>query len=200
MSNLYDETYKLQKKTMDAIDRINNNISDINSIGVSSLEELRKNSEQINDITAETTLIDKKLDISQKLQKKFDRWNGKFFSFFSNNNSNNDSKKDGNKNVKETKPLLHTKNNYLTDDILITNEEKKETDKLLQQIKDNEKIIDKSLDNISNSLDNILSMSQTINEEVVIQNNKLQHLEDVMNKVNNKQSNINQRLNKQLKK
>lgn len=196
MSNLYDETDKLQKKTMDAIDRINNNISDINSIGVSSLEELRKNSEQINDITAETTLIDKKLDISQKLQKKFDRWNGKFFSFFSNNNNN-----DSNKEIKEiTKPLLHTKNSYLTDDILIINEEKKETDKLLQQIKDNEKIIDKSLDNISNSLDNILCMSHRINEEVVIQNNKLQYLEDVMNKVNDKQSNINHRLNKQLKK
>lgn len=46
----------------------------VNAIGQASLEELRKQSQQMDDIHTEIAVVGTKLDQSQSLQNRFDLW------------------------------------------------------------------------------------------------------------------------------
>ena len=46
----------------------------MNAIGQASLEELRKQSQQMDDIHTEIAVVGTKLDQSQSLQNRFDLW------------------------------------------------------------------------------------------------------------------------------
>lgn len=195
MKNIIDETTSIQKKTFESIDRINTNIQSINTIGEMTLEQLRQNGEQLDDVIAETNLIDKKLDISKKLQRKFEKWNGKLVSFFNTNNINNNT----NNNINTiTNTTNNNTNNTNNTNYILSNNVVTDNNEDLLVIKNNDIQINQSLDNISNSLDNIINISTTMNETVKIHNNKLDKLENSMNTLQTKQETINKRLQNSL--
>ena len=195
MKNIIDETTSIQKKTFESIDRINTNIQSINTIGEMTLEQLRQNGEQLDDVIAETNLIDKKLDISKKLQRKFEKWNGKLVSFFNINNINNNT----NNNINTiTNTTNNNTNNTNNTNYILSNNVVTDNNEDLLVIKNNDIQINQSLDNISNSLDNIINISTTMNETVKIHNNKLDKLENSMNTLQTKQETINKRLQNSL--
>jgi len=203
MSKLLDEADNLQEKTKKTLDKINYNITDIDNIASLTLQELRSNTKQINDNINETNVIDKNLDISEKLKNKFNILNGNFFEFnifksknkkcdtnnlnisnsVSNSVNNNISKKNNNY-TENTKYINNNKfNNVYVDNDNLANR--------LNKINDNDIEIDNSLDNISNSLNKIMVKSQLIKEEVIQQNNKLDILDNNLNNVKNKQDKLN---------
>lgn len=196
MKNIIDETTSIQKKTFESIDRINTNIQSINTIGEMTLEQLRQNGEQLDDVIAETNLIDKKLDISKKLQRKFEKWNGKLVSFFNTNNINNNT----NNNINTITNTTNNNNNNINTNLnyILCNNVVTDNNEDLLVIKNNDIQINQSLDNISNSLDNIINISTTMNETVKIHNNKLDKLENSMNTLQTKQETINKRLQNSL--
>lgn len=196
MKNIIDETTSIQKKTFESIDRINTNIQSINTIGEMTLEQLRQNCEQLDDVIAETNLIDKKLDISKKLQRKFEKWNGKLVSFFNTNNINNNT----NNNINTITNTTNNNNNNINTNLnyILCNNVVTDNNEDLLVIKNNDIQINQSLDNISNSLDNIINISTTMNETVKIHNNKLDKLENSMNTLQTKQETINKRLQNSL--
>ena len=196
MKNIIDETTSIQKKTFESIDRINTNIQSINTIGEMTLEQLRQNGEQLDDVIAETNLIDKKLDISKKLQRKFEKWNGKIVSFFNTNNINNNT----NNNINTITNTTNNNNNNINTNLnyILCNNVVTDNNEDLLVIKNNDIQINQSLDNISNSLDNIINISTTMNETVKIHNNKLDKLENSMNTLQTKQETINKRLQNSL--
>ena len=198
MKNIIDETTSIQKKTFESIDRINTNIQSINTIGEMTLEQLRQNGEQLDDVIAETNLIDKKLDISKKLQRKFEKWNGKLVSFFNTNNINNNTNNNIN-TITNTTNNNNNNNNINTNlNYILCNNVVTDNNEDLLVIKNNDIQINQSLDNISNSLDNIINISTTMNETVKIHNNKLDKLENSMNTLQTKQETINKRLQNSL--
>ena len=69
----------------------------------------------------------------------------------------------------------------------------------LGRLKQNDAVIDEGLDEISNSLDTLTSISQAMNEEARTQTSKLEKLAGSMDKVADKQSIVNARLKRQLK-
>ena len=69
----------------------------------------------------------------------------------------------------------------------------------LGRLQQNDSEIDQGLDEISNSLDTLTSISQAMNEEARTQTSKLDKLSNSMDKVADKQSVVNSRLKRQLK-
>ena len=69
----------------------------------------------------------------------------------------------------------------------------------LGRLKQNDQEIDEGLDEISNSLDTLTSLSQAMNEEARSHTSKLDKLSNSMDKVADKQSLVNSRLKRQLK-
>lgn len=208
MSKLLDEADNLQQKTKKTLDKINYNITDIDNIASLTLEELRSNTKQIDDNINETNVIDKNLDISEKLKNKFNMLNGNFFGFnifksknkkcdtnklnisnsvsnsTNNNIDNNNISKKNNNYIENTKYINNNKfNNIYVDNDNLANR--------LNKINNNDIEIDNSLDNISNSLDKIMVKSQLMKEEVIQQNNKLDILDHNLNNVKNKQDKLN---------
>lgn len=70
------EANDVQDKTQEAIWRIQRQAAETESLGAATLEELRKQSQQIDDITAQVETVSTKLDQSQQLQNRFDLWAG----------------------------------------------------------------------------------------------------------------------------
>ena len=208
MSKLLDEADNLQQKTKKTLDKINYNINDIDNIASLTLQELRSNTKQIDDNINETNVIDKNLDISEKLKNKFNILNGNFFGFnifksknkkcdtnklnisnsvsnnTNNNIDNNNISKKNNNYTENNKNINNNKfNNVYVDNDNLANR--------LNKINNNDIEIDNSLDNISNSLDKIMVKSQLMKEEVIQQNNKLDILDHNLNNVKNKQDKLN---------
>lgn len=75
------ETRDIQDKTKDAVSRIQKQALETEEIGAMTLEELRKQGEQMEQITTEIDAVSDKLDQTQKLQDTFDVWSGGIFGF-----------------------------------------------------------------------------------------------------------------------
>lgn len=228
MSKLLDKTDELQKKTIDSLDRIKTNMADMETIGSMSLEELKANSEQINNIIDESRMIDCKLDTTKKLQKKFNLWNGNISGYLFGNKANKVNKVNKVNNIKipDTFSDNKTTNNvkisnsnnkmnimYKITDVKIINfpnqytnktddktdnEIDEETKKRLNKINKFNNKIDNAINDISCSLDKILDMSNSMSEEVNLQNKKLDKLNNEISNINQKQYHINKELKKQL--
>ncbi len=210
MSKLLDEADILQQKTKQSLNKINSNINDIDNIASLTLEELRSNSEQIDNTINQINVINKNLDISERLKNKFNMLNGKFFNFnlFTPKNKEYDNNL---KNVNSNKSNINTNNNldniYDSNIKFIPNSKFNnvyvDNDNLasrLNKINNNDMQIDNELDNISNSLDKIMEKSKLMNEEVIQQNNKLDVLDFNINNVVAKQDKINDNLKNILRK
>jgi len=75
------ETQEVQGQTKDAIDRIKQQTAETEEIGNQTLEQLRAQGNQIDDITNDIDTVSNKLDEAQKLQNTFDVWGGSIFGF-----------------------------------------------------------------------------------------------------------------------
>ncbi len=204
MTKLLDQADNLQQKTKEAVNRISTNIADIDNIANLTLEELRANSQQIDVTINQTNIIDKNLDISEKLKNKFSMLNGNFFNFNFFRKTNGLDIKPKVKNIAKTEP-----NNSSANDILLLSNTKPSnqyekfadiqvgSDNLanrLNKINLNDQQIDQSLDFIANSLDAIMGKTQLMKEEVVQQNHKLDILDSNMSHVVSKQDKISKDL------
>jgi hypothetical protein len=216
MSQLLDQADNLQQKTKESLGKINSNINDINNIADLTLCELRANSEQIDSAIKETTSIDKKLNLSEKLKNKFSMLNGNFFNFNifkSNLKSANKSKlanlTNPTNSENPTNPTKMTTSQSLSNNINSNNQFIKFAnvqvgqDNLadrLNKINQNDYEINNSLDSIASSLDIIMEKSKLMKEEVVQQSNKLDELDSNMIYVVSKQDKISTDLKNILRK
>ncbi len=210
MTKLLDQADNLQQKTKEAVNRISTNIADIDNIANLTLEELRANSQQIDGTINQTNIIDKNLDISEKLKNKFSMLNGNFFNFNFFRKTNGLDIKPKVKNIAKTEPNNSSNNdNLLLINTNLSNQYEKFVDiqvgsdnlaNRLNKINLNDQQIDQSLDSIANSLDAIMGKTQLMKEEVVQQNHKLDILDSNMSHVVSKQDKISTDLNNILRK
>jgi len=70
------EADKIQDKTKEAIWRIQRNAAEAEELGAQTLDELRRQGQQMDDINNELDAVSAKLDTSKALQAKFDAWAG----------------------------------------------------------------------------------------------------------------------------
>lgn len=75
------ETEDTQQKTKDAVQRIQQQTEATKDLGSATLEELRAQGRQMNDINNDIDDVNAKLDTASSLQDKFDVWSGSFFGF-----------------------------------------------------------------------------------------------------------------------
>ena len=68
-----------QAATKETVFRIDRQLAETEEIGNQTLEELRKQGSQMDDINSDLHKVDKKLDQSSALQSQFDRWAGNWF-------------------------------------------------------------------------------------------------------------------------
>lgn len=73
------ETDDVQNQTKDAIDRIKKQTAETEELGGATLEELRKQGRQMDDINSELESVNNKLDQSGALQERFNLWAGNWF-------------------------------------------------------------------------------------------------------------------------
>lgn len=73
---MLNEAADTQNKTKDAIWRIQKQAEEAEGLGTQTLEELRRQGQQMDDINSELESVSAKLDQSQALQSRFDRWAG----------------------------------------------------------------------------------------------------------------------------
>jgi hypothetical protein len=73
-----DET---QDQTLAAVDRIKQQTALTEELGAATLEELRAQGRQMDDINQDITAVNAKLDTASGLQDRFDRWSGNIFGF-----------------------------------------------------------------------------------------------------------------------
>lgn len=76
-----NETREVQANTKDALSRIKATTAETEDIADQTLEQLREQGQQIDDITADIDAVSGKLDEAQKLQNTFDNWSGGIFGF-----------------------------------------------------------------------------------------------------------------------
>jgi hypothetical protein len=70
------EADEIQQKTKEAVERITRQAAATEEIAITSLEELRKQGQQMDEINKDLEDVSSKLDTSQALQNRFDRWAG----------------------------------------------------------------------------------------------------------------------------
>ena len=70
------EADKIQDKTKEAIWRIQRQAAEAEELGTQTLDELRRQGQQMDDINSELESVSAKLDTSKALQSKFDAWAG----------------------------------------------------------------------------------------------------------------------------
>ena len=68
-----------QAATKETVFRIDRQLAETEEIGNQTLEELRKQGSQMDDISSDLGKVDQKLDQSSALQGQFDRWAGNWF-------------------------------------------------------------------------------------------------------------------------
>jgi hypothetical protein len=69
----------VQDKTKQSVLRIQKQAAETESIGAATLEELRRQGNQMDEINTDLDNVSAKLDVSAGLQDKFDRWAGNWF-------------------------------------------------------------------------------------------------------------------------
>lgn len=74
-----NDASEIQDKTKQSILRIQKQAAETESIGSATLEELRRQGNQMDEINTDLDNVSAKLDISSGLQDKFDRWAGNWF-------------------------------------------------------------------------------------------------------------------------
>lgn len=78
---MLNEADQTQDQTLQAVDRIKQQTAMTEELGAATLEELRAQGRQMDDINSDITAVNAKLDTAQGLQDRFDRWNGNIFGF-----------------------------------------------------------------------------------------------------------------------
>ena len=78
---MLNETEETQQKTKDAVVRIQQQANATEELGAATLEELRAQGRQMNDINNDINDVNAKLDTASGLQDKFDIWSGSLFGF-----------------------------------------------------------------------------------------------------------------------
>ena len=78
-AQLLEEAEAIQDKTKDSILRMKQQTAETEEIGKATLEELRRQGEQIDENQAAVDQIDEKLNKASSLQNEFDRWAGNWF-------------------------------------------------------------------------------------------------------------------------
>ena len=78
---MLNETEDTQQKTKDAVVRIQQQATATEDLGAATLEELRAQGRQMNDINNDIDDVNSKLDTASGLQDKFDVWSGSLFGF-----------------------------------------------------------------------------------------------------------------------
>lgn len=73
---MLQQTNEVQDKTKEAIWRIQRQAAEAEQIGTKTLDELRRQGQQMDDINNEIASVSSKLDQSKALQSRFDRWAG----------------------------------------------------------------------------------------------------------------------------
>jgi hypothetical protein len=73
---MLDQTDQIQDKTKEALARIQKQAVETESLGAQTLEELRRQGQQLDDIDAELNHTEAQLKHSKRLQNKFDWWAG----------------------------------------------------------------------------------------------------------------------------
>lgn len=76
-----NEAEETQQKTKEAVMRIQQQASATEDLGAATLEELRAQGRQMDDINNDITEVNAKLDTASSLQDKFDVWSGSLFGF-----------------------------------------------------------------------------------------------------------------------
>ena len=76
IQQMLDQADDLQDKTKEAILRIQRQAAETQEVGSLTLEELRRQGQQLDDIDAELSHTDAQLKQTKKLQNKFDWWAG----------------------------------------------------------------------------------------------------------------------------
>lgn len=78
---MLNETEDTQQKTKEAVMRIQQQATATEDLGSATLEELRAQGRQMNDINNDINDVNAKLDTASGLQDKFDIWSGSLFGF-----------------------------------------------------------------------------------------------------------------------
>lgn len=78
-AQLLEEAEGIQDKTKESIMRMKQQTAESEAIGTATLEELRRQGEQIDENQQEVDAIDDKLEKAKGLQNQFDRWAGNWF-------------------------------------------------------------------------------------------------------------------------
>lgn len=73
---MLSEAEETQKKTREAVERIKQNLATTEEVGSATLEQLRSQGMQMDEISGELNNLDSKLDHTKRLQGKFDVWAG----------------------------------------------------------------------------------------------------------------------------
>lgn len=73
---MLQETTEVQDKTKEAVFRMNRQAAEAEQIGARTLDELRRQGNQLDEISQELGSVDNKLEQSKALQNKFDVWAG----------------------------------------------------------------------------------------------------------------------------
>lgn len=76
-----NETRDVQDQTKDAVSRIKMQTAETEEIAGQTLEQLRAQGDQMDEITKDMDSVSTKLDEAQKLQNTFDNWSGGIFGF-----------------------------------------------------------------------------------------------------------------------
>jgi len=76
---MIQEAETQQSATKETVFRIDRQLAETEEIGNQTLEELRKQGSQMDDISSDLGKVDTKLDQSSALQGQFDRWAGNWF-------------------------------------------------------------------------------------------------------------------------
>ena len=78
---MLSEADDTQQKTKEAILRIQQQTAQTEGLGTATLEELRAQGRQMDDINMEVQNVNAKLDTASHLQDRFDAWSGNIFGF-----------------------------------------------------------------------------------------------------------------------
>jgi hypothetical protein len=75
------EAEDTQTKTKEAVQRIQQQTAATKELGTATLEELRAQGKQMDDINADVQAVNAKLETAAGLQDRFDAWSGNIFGF-----------------------------------------------------------------------------------------------------------------------